>query len=554
MSSLKKSEINLEKEFSEISQKYKILNLIGEGSYGIVVKAINKKTNKTCAIKKLKNIISDSINSKRLLREINIFRQLSEYPNKYIIQLYDIIIPNEKLVNSIYLIMEYCDLNLFQLIHSNFKFNYEIIKKITTDILKGLLYIFKRGIIHRDMKPDNILIKIENNSFTAKLCDFSLSRDLTLDFSTEDLLNYFFTEYEYKNMQFTEEGININELREGIENENLNEEMRIYINKKLDELSEKLFNDKNRKIPITNFIIDSLYLDFISNENKFNCKNYYDLYKIYKEQDKKFKNPLTPKIITRFYRPPEILLLEKIYTYSIDIWGLGCIIGEMLLKKLGFIQPLIPGDSSFFISPNEIEGNINLSDNDQLTLILQLFGGINNNDLNFISDDYKKQFTFHINESIKNKKDKIIYIEVFNKLDDKYKDLIWVMKNMLKFNPCDRIKPASALRYLHKNLDINLKIEYPIIYNKWERIDFDENDLKKAFIEEMNEWNISKMEFSLNNFGIKDFDNSNNVKIGNCNLFNNNLNFSNNNNKGSFNVFNECDKENYNNKVKGIFD
>ena len=67
------------------------------------------------------------------------------------------------------------------------------------------------------------------------------------------------------------------------------------------------------------------------------------------------KSSLTPKIITRFYSPPEILLLEKIYTYSIDIWGLGCIIGEMLLKKLGLIQPLIPGDSSFFISPNEIE-------------------------------------------------------------------------------------------------------------------------------------------------------------------------------------------------------
>ena len=49
MSSLKKSVINLEKEFSEISQKYKIQNLIGEGSYGIVVKAINKKTNKICA-------------------------------------------------------------------------------------------------------------------------------------------------------------------------------------------------------------------------------------------------------------------------------------------------------------------------------------------------------------------------------------------------------------------------------------------------------------------------------------------------------------------------
>ena len=537
MSSLKKSEINLEKEFSEISQKYKIQNLIGEGSYGIVVKAINKKTNKICAIKKLKNIISDSINSKRLLREINIFRQLSEYPNKYIIQLYDIIIPNEKLVNSIYLIMEYCDLNLFQLIHSNFKFNYQIIKKITTDILKGLLYIFKRGIIHRDMKPDNILIKIENNSFTAKLCDFSLSRDLTLDFSTEDLLNYFFTEYENKNMQFTEEGININELREGIENGNLNEEMKIYINEKLDELSEKIFNDKNRKIPISNFIIDSLYLDFISKEKKFNCKNYYDLYKIYKTQDKKFKNSLTPKIITRFYRPPEILLLEKIYTYSIDIWGLGCIIGEILLKNLGLIQPLIPGDSSYFISPNEIEGNINLSNNEQLTLILQLFGGVNNNDLNFISDDYKKKFTLQINECVKRKKDKIIYIEEFNKLGNEYKDLIWVMKNMLKFNPCDRIKPASALSYLKEDFDINLKIEYPVIFNKWEKKNFfDENNFKKAFLDEMNEWNIYKMEYFMNNFGINDLDENNNDKINKCNLFNNSLNVNNiNNNKGNFN-------------------
>ena len=120
MSSVKKTSINIEEEFSEISENYKIQNIIGEGTYGIVVKAINKKTNEICAIKKFKQVISDSINSKRILREINIFRQLSEYPNKNIIQLYDIIIPNEKDLNSIYLIMEYCDLNLFQLFNSSY--------------------------------------------------------------------------------------------------------------------------------------------------------------------------------------------------------------------------------------------------------------------------------------------------------------------------------------------------------------------------------------------------------------------------------------------------
>ena len=111
------------------------------------------------------------------------------------------------------------------------------------------------------------------------------------------------------------------------------------------------------------------------------------------------------------------------------------------------------------------------------------------------------------------------------------------MKNMLKFNPCDRIKPASALSYLKEDFDINLKIEYPVIFNKWEKKNFfDENDFKKAFLDEMNEWNIYKMEYFMNNFGINDLDENNNDKINKCNLFNNSLNVNNiNNNKVNFN-------------------
>ena len=39
---------------------------------------------------------------------------------------------------------------------------------------------------------------------------------------------------------------------------------------------------------------------------------------------------MTPEIITRWYRPPEIILMEKYYDHSIDIWSLGCSIAEII--------------------------------------------------------------------------------------------------------------------------------------------------------------------------------------------------------------------------------
>lgn len=48
----------------------------------------------------------------------------------------------------------------------------------------------------------------------------------------------------------------------------------------------------------------------------------------------------TPGVVTRWYRPPELLLGSTNYTQSVDIWGAGCILAEMFMKK-----PLLPGDS-----------------------------------------------------------------------------------------------------------------------------------------------------------------------------------------------------------------
>ena len=66
---------------------------------------------------------------------------------------------------------------------------------------------------------------------------------------------------------------------------------------------------------------------------------------------------LTSHVVTRWYRAPELILVEKIYTAAVDIWSLGCIFGELLsmMKEnaASFIErrALFPGKSCFPLSP-----------------------------------------------------------------------------------------------------------------------------------------------------------------------------------------------------------
>ena len=65
------------------------------------------------------------------------------------------------------------------------------------------------------------------------------------------------------------------------------------------------------------------------------------------------KRELTGHVVTRWYRAPEIILLEKDYGPGIDIWSVGCILAEMIIGK-----PLFPGTSTI----------------NQLELIIELLG------------------------------------------------------------------------------------------------------------------------------------------------------------------------------------
>jgi mitogen-activated protein kinase 1/3 len=78
-----------------------------------------------------------------------------------------------------------------------------------------------------------------------------------------------------------------------------------------------------------------------------------------KDQRKNIKRELTGHVVTRWYRAPELILLEKEYGPPIDVWSVGCIFAEMLgmMKESAPTyldrKPLFPGKSCFPLSPDK---------------------------------------------------------------------------------------------------------------------------------------------------------------------------------------------------------
>ena len=155
-----------------MSYKFEKEEFIGSGSYGDIFKGKNHHTGKEIAIKKIK-FVSNSLGiPAEIIKEIIILRGLE---NDNIIELEDVV----KAKENIYLIFPLmnCDLKHYiEKINSNPLGN-KLIKDILTKTLLGLEYIHENNIIHRDMKPQNILINYNNKEeLEVRIADFGLSK------------------------------------------------------------------------------------------------------------------------------------------------------------------------------------------------------------------------------------------------------------------------------------------------------------------------------------------------------------------------------------------
>ena len=203
------------------------LNRIGEGTYGLVYRAVDKQDRKIVALKRiiLHNESKDGF-PLTTIREIAMLRRIN-HPN--CVKLLDIVVGRKR--DGVFLVFEYCEHDLASLLdHVKEPFSESEAKSLILQLLSATKYLHENWIIHRDIKLSNLLY---NNKGELKLADFGLARMYCLP-----------------------------------------------------------------------------------------------------------SEPMTQKVVTLWYRAPEILLGSSLYTVAIDIWAIGCTLGELLRYK-----PLVCGDT-----------------------------------------------------------------------------------------------------------------------------------------------------------------------------------------------------------------
>ena len=163
----------------------------------------------------------------------------------------------------------------------------------------------------------------------------------------------------------------------------------------------------------------------------------------------KMKIELTGHVVTRWYRAPEIILLEKDYGPGIDIWAVGCIMAELLgmMKENAptFMDrtPLFPGKSCFPLSPaknpTEQRKGFPHSSTDQLSIIFQIIGTPTPEDKSYVTDLKALE-----------------YLDTFSQkpranLQEKYKgspsETIDFLEKVLVFNPYFRLTLQDCLAH-----------------------------------------------------------------------------------------------------------
>ena len=382
---------------------YKIIeDHIGEGTFGMVFKAEyvgditfaeKNRIPKKVALKKIKMEDSKEGFPITALREIMLMKKCH---HENILEILEIVTSKIYSKNNkkqeVYLVFEYMEHDLGGLSLAEYKFDLPQIKYIMYQILKGVQYLHKNNIIHRDIKCANILI---NNKGKVKIGDFGLARNITPN----------------------------------------------------------------------------------------HTKKY------------------TYKVVTLWFRAPELLLGETLYGTAIDVWSCGCVLGELLTgvcpfqakDELGLFEKICEKCGT----PNELTW----PGVTKLPLWNKLMP--------------KTMYPNSFKEHYKN----------FNKIDDTVMDLF---SKMLQLDPKKRITIDEALNHPFFNEHLPkmcTEKEMPLLDKEFHEFEYSQNYKK---MKEMKEKNIAKKDYVKNDKNEKYGFMGNKNNYNNRNNFNNNKDFKNN--------------------------
>ncbi|KAH6833033.1 mitogen-activated protein kinase 16 [Perilla frutescens var. hirtella] len=151
--------------------RYRIEEVIGKGSYGVVCSAYDTHLGEKVAIKKINDIFEHVSDATRILREVKLLRLL-RHPD--VVEIKHILLPpSRREFKDIYVVFELMESDLHQVIKANDDLTPEHYQFFLYQLLRGMKYIHTANVFHRDLKPKNILA---NADCKLKICDFGLAR------------------------------------------------------------------------------------------------------------------------------------------------------------------------------------------------------------------------------------------------------------------------------------------------------------------------------------------------------------------------------------------
>ncbi|GMF14644.1 unnamed protein product [Phytophthora lilii] len=158
-----------------VYRRYQLIRAIGHGAYGVVIAASDQVTGNSVAIKNIPRTFDDLVDAKRIVREIRLMRHLR---HPHVVSVLDVMRP-PLLANfeDTYIVTDLMETDLHRVINSPEALSSDHIAFITYQLLCGLRYVHSAHIIHRDVKPSNVLI---NRDCLVKLCDFGLARGIDM--------------------------------------------------------------------------------------------------------------------------------------------------------------------------------------------------------------------------------------------------------------------------------------------------------------------------------------------------------------------------------------
>lgn len=153
--------------------QYVKIEKIGEGTYGVVYKGRHKATNRVVALKKIRLESEEEGVPSTAIREISLLKELV-HPN--VVTLEEVLLEDGKL----YLVFEFLSMDLkkyMDSLPSGQLMDKMLVKSYLYQILQAMLFCHQRRVIHRDLKPQNLLIDSQG---IIKLADFGLARALCI--------------------------------------------------------------------------------------------------------------------------------------------------------------------------------------------------------------------------------------------------------------------------------------------------------------------------------------------------------------------------------------